>query len=173
MVTERMARMKRADIVIGIDPDVEMSGVARVDVAKGTAWADTLPLPLLLDYVAGVALDSAVTVVVVVEASWASSHNWHVRPCGGARAAAKTGYNVGRNHQTGMDIVELLRHRGISVVEKQPLVKIWSGKDGKITHDEMTSICGWGRTRSNQEERDALLLAWDHAGLPMRIMRKK
>ena len=72
-----------------------------------------------------------------------------------------------------MDIVELLRHRGISVVEKQPLVKIWSGKDGKITHDEMTSICGWGRTRSNQEERDALLLAWDHAGLPMRIMRKK
>lgn len=106
-----MARMKRADIVIGIDPDVEMSGVARVDVAKGTAWADTLPLPLLLDYVAGVALDSAVTVVVVVEASWTSSHNWHVRPCGGAR--------------------------------------------------------------SNQEERDALLLAWDHAGLPMRIMRKK
>lgn len=168
-----MMKRNRPDVVIGIDPDVELSGVARVDVAKGTAWTDTLPLPLLLDYVAGVALDSALTVVVVVEASWTSSHNWHVRPCGGARAAAKTGYHVGRNHQTGMDIVELLRHRGISVVEKQPLVKIWKGKDGKITHEEITAICGWDRKRSNQEERDALLLAWDHAGLPMRIMRKK
>ncbi len=168
-----MMKRNRPDVVIGIDPDVELSGVARVDVANGTAWTDPLPLPLLLDYVASVALDSALTVVVVVEASWTSSHNWHVRPCGGARAAAKTGYNVGRNHQTGMDIVELLRHRGISVVEKQPLVKIWKGKDGKITHDEITAICGWDRKRSNQEERDALLLAWDHAGLPMRIMRKK
>lgn len=166
-------RGRSPDLIIGIDPDVDKSGVACIDVAEGTVWTDALPLPMLLDSVGDMAGEPGRTAVVVVEASWTLSHNWHVRSCGGARAAAKTGYNVGRNHQTGMDIVELLRHRGISVVEKQPLVKIWKGKDGKITHEEITAICGWDRKRSNQEERDALLLAWDHAGLPMRIMRKK
>lgn len=159
--------------MIGIDPDVEMSGVARVDVAEGAAWADTLPLPQLIDFVSGIALGPGRSAVVVVEASWTSSHNWHVNAREGVRAAAKTGYNVGRNHQTGMDIVELLRHRGIEVVEKPPLVKIWKGRDGKITHEEMTAICGWDRKRSNQEERDALLLAWDFSGKIMKITLQK
>lgn len=41
-------------------------------------------------------------------------------------------------------------------------------KDGKITHEELAYFTGiMGRT--NTEMRDAALLAWNHAGLPIRV----
>lgn len=168
-----MSIINRPDFIIGIDPDVKMSGVACVDVAEGTVVADALPLPRLLDYVMEVASVPLCRVVVVVEASWSTSHNWHGKDNDGKKVAGRKGYDVGRNHQTGMAIVEILRHRGIDVVEKRPLVKIWKGKDGKITHEEITAICGWDRKRSNQEERDAVLLAWDFSGKIMKITLQK
>lgn len=74
-------------------------------------------------------------------------------------------------HETGRKIVEMLEHSGIEVVEQHPLRKIWQGKDGKITHEEMTMVCGWDKKRSNQEERDAMLLAWNASGLPILVRR--
>jgi hypothetical protein len=68
-------------------------------------------------------------------------------------------------------VVECLQYYGIEVMEKQPLRKIWQGKDRKITHAEITAITGWDKKRSNQEERDAMLLAWNESGLPI-IIRK-
>jgi hypothetical protein len=35
--------------IIGIDPDVDMSGIATLDVDKRELWADTLPFPQLID----------------------------------------------------------------------------------------------------------------------------
>lgn len=168
-----MSIVNRPDLIIGIDPDVKMSGVACVDVAEGTVVADALPLPQLLDYVIELASVPGRRVSVVVEASWSTAHNWHGKANDGKKVAGRKGYDVGRNHQTGMAIVEILKHRGIVVVEKRPLVKIWKGKDGKITHDEITAICGWNRKRSNQEERDALLLAWDFSEKIMKIGLQK
>ncbi len=63
----------------------------------------------------------------------------------------------------------MLDSMGIEAREAQPLVKCWKGSDRKITHEELDRIVGGmpGR-RSNQEERDALLLAWSRSGLPIR-----
>lgn len=158
------------DIVIGIDPDVELSGIARLDVKERISWAGTLPFPQLVDFVKDVCERAeGKSVRVVVEASWTTSHNWHLRKYDSPAVAAKKGYQEGRNHESGKKLVEMFRHYGIEVVERRPLVKIWKGPDRKITHDEMTAICGWKRKRSNQEERDALLLAWNESGLPIRI----
>jgi hypothetical protein len=65
----------------------------------------------------------------------------------------------------------MLNYYGIEVIEKEPLRKIWKGPDGKITHTEITAITGWDKKRSNQEERDAMLLAWDRSGLPIVIKK--
>jgi hypothetical protein len=86
--------------------------------------------------------------------------------------AAKKGQEVGRMHETGRKIMEMLQHYDIDVREQHPLKKAWRGKDGKITHEEITQICRWEKKRSNQEERDAMLIAWYASGLPIRIAVK-
>lgn len=160
------------DIIIAIDPDVDNSGVARLDVAAKKSWAQTLPFPMLVDYVKDVcARNKDRRVAVIVEASWLNSHNWHLTRYDNLAIAAKKGYDEGRNHEAGRKLVECLQYYGIEVKEKQPLRKIWQGKDRKITHAEITAITGWDKKRSNQEERDAMLLAWNESGLPI-IIRK-
>jgi transposase len=57
---------------------------------------------------------------------------------------------------------------------RKPLLKRWKGQDGKITHEELCEVLkDWGivfnRKRSNQEERDALLLACVLADFEYRI----
>lgn len=46
---------------------------------------------------------------------------------------------------------------------------LWSGAGGKITHGELVAATGIALGSSNQEERDAALLAWSAAGLPLRM----
>jgi hypothetical protein len=110
-------------------------------------------------------------IAVVVEASWHKTHNWHLSRRDSAGIAARKGYDEGRNHEAGRKIVETLRYYGIEVIEKEPLRKIWQGTDRKITHTEITAITGWDKKRSNQEERDAMLLAWDYSNLPIIIKK--
>lgn len=108
------------------------------------------------------------TLIVVIEASWLIKGNWHLSSWERKQRAASKGYDVGRNHETGKKIVEMCQHLGIEVLEHAPLRKCWKGKDGKITHDELASFTGlMGRT--NQDARDAALLAWAYAGLPIRL----
>lgn len=163
----------RYDIIIAIDPDVEQSGVARLDVTQRKSWADTLPFPMLIEYIRQVyKTNLGKSVAVVVEASWHKTHNWHLNRRDTLGIAARKGYDEGRNHEAGRKIIEMLNYYGIEVIEKEPLRKIWKGPDGKITHTEITAITGWEKKRSNQEERDAMLLAWDRSGLPIRIARQ-
>lgn len=162
----------RHDIIIAIDPDVEQSGVARLDVAQRKSWAQTLPFPMLVEYIRTVHRQNAGKVTVVVEASWHRTHNWHLTRYDRPGVAAKKGYDEGRNHEAGRKLVEMLQYYGIEVEEKPPLRKMWQGPDRKITHTEITEITRWEKKRSNQEERDAMLLAWDRSGLPIIIRRK-
>lgn len=161
----------KADIIIGIDPDVTCSGVARLDVAEKKVWADTLSFPLLLEYLLTMrdaAKLKGKKLLVVIEASWLVSHNWNLRGSDTPRVAASKGNDAGRMHETGRKIVEMLNHYGIEVKEQLPLKKIWNGPNGKISHDELTFIVKWDKKRSNQEQRDAALLAWNESGLPIR-----
>lgn len=170
--------MKRQfDVIIGIDPDCDRSGVAVIDAAARELQVHTMTFPELVQYLTCVAADSIEggSILVVVEASWKTETNWHGRRGDGYRVAAKKGYSVGRNHETGRKISEMAQAYGLDVEEKRPLRKCWKGRDGKITHGELVSLLegsgvwhGLGG-RSNQEERDAALLALDASGIAMRM----
>ena len=159
--------MRSSRIYIGIDPDVDASGVARLD-GDGIECS-TLPFPELIEYI--LANRDA---HFVIEASWATGHVWHGGRSKGKAHSAKLGYDVGRNHEIGRKIAEFLDYNNISYTLQPPLVKCWKGKDRKITHEELVAlfegsgiVCNTGR--SNQEERDAALLALDASGMPMRM----
>ena len=160
--------MKKNQYIIGIDPDVDKSGLACLNTSTRQLEAASLPFPELLDHLLRVKADYKDDAIVVVEASWLISHNWHTRSGDNRRVSAAKGNNVGRNHEVGRKIVEMARHYGLEVVEQIPLKKNWQGRDGKITHEELAYFTGiTGRT--NQEARDAALIAWNYAGLPIRV----
>lgn len=106
--------------------------------------------------------------VVVVEAGYMNKGNWHLNPKDTKAAAAAKGNHAGRNHETARKIVEMCKHWQMEVKEVKPLEKCWKGKDRKITHEELARFTGvMGRT--NQEGRDAALLAWVYAGFSIRL----
>lgn len=160
------------DLIIGVDPDVAESGVALLNVGTRTLTILRLRFPVAIEYCIGIR-DSArkrgLQMCVVVESGWVNRPNWHIAGRS-ARAAAAIGKQTGRNHEVGRLLVETLQYHQIPVVEQPPLRKCWKGKDGKITADELKAFTGiTGRT--NQDERDAALLAWNYSGLPIRIVR--
>lgn len=162
--------MKQKNI-IAIDPDVKKSGVAFLEIATRKLEITNLNFPQLLDYIEHVIKQSQETklpFIVIVEAGW---HNAKSNFHGGKGAAAqRIAKNVGANHQIGKTIIEWCNHKGIEVIEQRPLRKIWKGQGGKITHQELSSFTNIiGRT--NQDARDAALLAWNYAGLPIKIKK--
>jgi hypothetical protein len=170
-----MMMRSNADIIIGIDPDVEKSGLALVAERGKVVEVNTYFFPELIEYLQIIRdrfLAENMKVVVVVEASWKISHNWHAHRGDSKGTIARKGNDAGRCHEVGRKIVECARYYGLEVVEKLPLKKIWKGKDGKITHEEISAFMPIGK-QSNQEKRDAALLAWDYAGLPIRIRTTK
>ena len=104
---------------------------------------------------------------VVVEAGWLNKAHWHVGKGGSAACSAAISNHTGRNHEVGHKIVEMCRYYGIEVVEQPPLRKIWKGKDGKITNEELqhlaiiTDKTNHITNKTNQEVRDAALIAWE------------
>ena len=164
--------MKKYETIIGIDPDVEKSGVSTLEVATHKLEVAALTFPQLLDYLQFVKrqeiLEVAPKAIVVVEAGWLNQSNWHLNRNDNARTASAKGNATGRNHEVGRKIVEMAKHYGLEVVEQPPLKKYWKGKDGKITHEELAYFTGLtGRT--SQEMRDSALLAWVYANLPIKI----
>lgn len=169
---------EKYDIIIGIDPDCDRSGVAAIDMVTRELQVYTMTFPELVQHLtclAAAGLEGR-RILVAVEASWNTEANWHGGGRDRGRAySASLGYDVGRNHETGRKISEMAQAYGLDVEEKRPLRKYWKGRDGKITHGELVSLLegsgvwyGLGG-RSNQEERDAALLALDASGIEMRM----
>lgn len=161
------------DIVVGIDPDVERSGMAFLNVGRRHLEILTVTFPELLNelnYLPTLIHTQELKVVVVVEAGWLIRHNWHGRGGDSYRVAAAKGNAAGRNHEVGRIIVEMAKTYGLDVVEQIPLRKCWKGAGRKITQKELEAITGY-KGRTNQEGRDAALLAWTYANLPIRITK--
>lgn len=162
------------DIIIGIDPDVDKSGIAILNLKTKKLKFKTATFRELCDCFNGaVKTYSRDRVKVIVEASWNTAHNFHLLPTDRPAVAAKKSYHVGRNHQVGMDICQLALLFGLAVYEQEPLRKCWRGPNRKITHEEIVEITGIEARRTNQEERDAILIAWANANLPIYINNKK
>ena len=153
--------------IIGIDPDIDKSGVCCLYTETRQVELMSFRFPALLEYLSE--QEGKDDVVVVVEASWKTRHNWHLKFSDKKEVAAAKGYSEGRNHELGQLVVEMCQYWGIPIIEKYPLRKMWRGKDGKITHEELASFVSSLPSRSNQEVRDACLLAWDIAGFPIKI----
>ena len=165
--------MKKYDVVIGIDPDVDKSGVAFLETDLWMLETTCLTFADLLDYLRterDKAKENGKFLVVVVEAGWLNKAHWHIGKGGSAVRAAAIGNHTGRNHEVGRKIVEMCRHYGIEVVEQPPLRKMWKGRDGKITNEELQHLAII-TDKTNQEARDAALIAWEYAGLPIRIKK--
>ncbi|MDD6211289.1 MAG: hypothetical protein PUB21_11875 [Bacteroidales bacterium] len=158
------------DYLIGIDPDVKSSGIAQLEVSSRRLHLDTQPFPQLIDTIVSLSksiINSRQTLLVIVEAGWLNEKScFHAAKGKGAERIAK---NVGANHQTGRLIIEMLRYHQIPVEEIKPLQKHWKGTEGKITHEELSYFTGIKVKRSNQEQRDAALIAWWYAGLSIKI----
>ncbi|MDY5968636.1 MAG: hypothetical protein SPJ13_01270 [Bacteroidales bacterium] len=153
-------------MIIGIDPDREKSGVARLGVKNRVIELYNMAFPELLDFIQAEhrKIGTMFRLLVVVEAGWmVPSVNFH--PSQGRRAQ-KIAYDVGANAETGRKIVEMCRHWGIEVREQHPLKLIW--RKGKISADEFQQVTGFAG-RCNQDARDAGLIAWYAADLPFRL----
>lgn len=155
-------------VIIAIDPDVEKSGVCYYNVASGMVEAASIDFPSLIDYLRYIsekkAENPSASVRIVVEAGWLNKSHWHGAYQYGARVSAMMGNKTGRNQETGRKIVECAKHYGLDVVEQKPLTKVWKGKDGKITQEELDMIMrGLNLSpiigRINQDCRDAALIA--------------
>lgn len=163
------------DIIIAIDPDVNKSGVATLHIKSLELEISAMDFPTLVEYLqltkfSSCCGESKENVLVIVEAGWLNKSNWHLKRGENARTAAAKGNAAGRNHETGRKIIEMSEYIGMETLPVRPLRKCWRGEDGKITHEELQGIVG-GRlpNRTSQDMRDAALLAWVHAGLPIRI----
>ncbi|WP_418811391.1 hypothetical protein [Paraprevotella xylaniphila] len=165
--------MNKYDRVIGIDPDVEKSGVTEIHVPTRKFNMTSLTFPQLMDYLQYIKKEfsdkAKENIVIVVEAGWLNASNWHTSKVKSIAAAAKTGQNTGRNHEVARKIAEMARHYGLEAQEVKPLKKCWKGNGGKITHEELSYIVGGLVGRTSQDARDSCLLAWVYAGLPIRV----
>ena len=167
--------MKAPDIIIAIDPDIDGSGVATLELDAKVITATNMRLPILVDYLKSAKEKADIagsSYVVVVEASWLCSGNWHLDWDDSRNRAAAKGRQVGRNHEIGRQIVEFCNYLDITYEEKYPLRKTWAGKDGKITAAELQQLCQYTEVtllarRTNQEMRDAMLIALDRSNLPL------
>lgn len=167
----------KIDYIIGIDPDVDRSGIALLNVGlRKLEEVQALPFPETLEYLRLTYRRMRVKelrMLVVIEAGWLNKSHWHLTPYDNKQAAAAKGNATGRNHETGRKLVEMLRYWQIPCAECRPLAlkvggcHLWKGRDGKITAEELKRVTEYAR-RTNQEGRDAALLAWSYAGMPIR-----
>lgn len=155
-------------IVIGIDPDVDKSGVAIYDSETRGMELASYYLSDLLDVLKErirFSIYEKHHTLIVVEAGWMNKSNWHWTLKDSPMVISAKGRAQGRNEQRGKDIAELLERElkrlpsHAHVICVAPLPKSWRGRDKKITHAELSKMAKLNKGRSNQEERDAALLA--------------
>lgn len=135
-------------LIIGIDPDLEKSGVAVLK--DGSLRLDNMRFYDLTKYFE---VNKDQIKKVVIEAGWMNKKsNLHNRIGQSKRAGERIAKNVGENHATGKLLVEMAESLGLAVVLVRPTKT-------KKNSEEFNRITGW-QGRTNQEQRDAGMLIW-------------
>lgn len=132
-------------LIIGIDPDLDKSGVAVLGQSfelKNLTFAETVEL---------FRSHQDQIKKVVIEAGW-QNKKANFRGGHSKRAGERIAKNVGENHATGKLLVEMAKSFGLAVVEVRPTKT-------KKNSEEFNRITGW-QGRTNQEQRDAGMLIW-------------
>lgn len=136
-------------ILIGIDPDVDKSGFAMLH-------GNQMKLSNLTFFELFEELrfyrEKEIKPVVYVECGFMNKSNWHSKFSGSAAVNAKIGERTGANFETAKKIIEMCEYLRIPYEKIQP-------KKSKTSGDYFKKITGIN-TRTNQEQRDALMLIW-------------
>jgi short-subunit dehydrogenase len=137
-------------ILIGIDPDVTKSGVAFK--TKKEIRLSNLYFFELFEALARLRKENDKDKIqVFVECGYLNKGNWH-KTQGSNSLNAQIGQRTGANHEVAKKIVEMCEYLDIESIPVKPT-------KSKVNADffrQITKI----ETRTNQEQRDALMLIW-------------
>lgn len=134
-------------MILAIDPDLEKSGIAVLHDTKQIEYAclnfvDTLKF---------IRLNQQIIKCVYLEAGWLNKKsNWHGN--NNTMIAGRIGKNVGENHATAKLLHQSIEAEGLKVILVRPTSK-------KLNADQFKKITNI-QTRTNQEERDAVMLVY-------------
>lgn len=135
------------NFIIGIDPDIDKSGLA---IAKDGKIQDLQCLSFrhLAQFLE---VRSGSIKKVYLEAGWLNKKSsWHVAPNAASRERAA--YKVGQNHQVG----KLIEHYLIELEIPYDLVR---PTESKRNHKDFCIFTKWNKEiKTNQEKRDAGML---------------
>lgn len=135
-------------MIIGIDPDLEKSGIACLYKDSKRIEMSCLNFVGILSFIR---MNKPIIDCVYIEAGWFNKKSsYHFSP--NMSTAARIGKNVGENHATGKLLAQCIEHEQIKVV----LVKPTKSKLNAEQFKKLTKI----QTRTNQETRDAAMLIW-------------
>lgn len=139
-------------ILIGIDCDVDKSGVTRIDGDEVSLH--NLTFFDLLEFIENTNLlkDEREKLLVVIECGFLNKGNWHTKKNSSAALNAKIGENTGRNHQVAHLVVQMCEYLKVPFIQVKPTQSKINAKLFK----KITGIEG----RTNQEQRDSCMLIW-------------
>ena len=180
----KLTKHKNHDYIIAIDPDVDKSGLAVLRNGgqfNGECELSSRTFPELIDEIT-LMWDKCnahdMTCLVVIEIDTTTTHNWRINSKMSRQMIATMGHRQGRNYQVAQTLIQYMEFFGIEYVKQAPLRKGWRGREGKITHEELMALKGLKfnkaddqrmKTQTNQEERDAALLAIYYSEIPLII----
>lgn len=143
--------LKNEKVLIGIDCDVDRSGVC-VYLNKSCFQLHNLVFFQLYDKLLELKSNPSLDIEVFIEAGWLNKSNWHKVANGSAAINANIGLRTGANHEVGRKIVEMCQYLGL----KHHLIKPTKSKVNAETFKSITKYQG----RTNQEQRDSALLVF-------------
>lgn len=142
----------KAEIYIGIDPDVEKSGLAIWDKTSQKLTVDKYNFFSLYE---GLRITKQVDEIkaVRIEAGWLNAKsNFHYHPKQSKFVGERIAKNVGSNHQVGRLIGEMCEHLGIQYEFVKPM--------GKVTPEYFQQLTGIKVKKSDQDMIDAGMLVY-------------
>ena len=146
------------NLILGIDADVDKSGIAIYSKTSKTLQYNSLSFFDLLEYLKTVkeSVD-----FVKVEAGWLNKKS-NFRNTKIKNVSDAISRKVGENHAVGKKIVEMCDYLGIKNKLSRPHMKRWKGREGKITHEELIKLLNpLGieiNKKTNQDVRDSILI---------------
>ncbi|MDH2578346.1 hypothetical protein [Acinetobacter baumannii] len=142
-----MTTFKEAQIIIGIDPDLEKSGVA---ILGNDLQLKNMTFPETVELFRN---EQDSIKKVVIEAGWKNKKaNFRVGGGHSRQVNEQIARRVGMNHATGILLAEIAQALGLAVLLVKPT-------KSKLNAEQFNKITGW-QGRTNQEQRDAGMLIW-------------
>lgn len=139
-------------LIIGIDPDLQASGVGIVTRNK-IRELKNMPFPELIEFITALAADNEIIVKLEDVNRWKSVKK---RNGTGELAMRKISQNVGQVKATATLIKEMLNSKGVDVHLVRPLRG--PVKQAKKSSTYFNKLTGWDGS-SNEDNRDAALIA--------------